>query len=60
MTDGFDPAPTVEEVAGALRFPAALLGVIVLFLALQQRADRRDPKLANAPVGSRQETLEFG
>jgi hypothetical protein len=49
----------IEHVADALRFPAALLGVILLFLALQQRADRRDQMLSRAPVGSRQETLEF-
>jgi hypothetical protein len=49
----------VEHVADALRFPAALLGVILVFLAIQQRADRRDHMLATAPVGSRQETLEF-
>jgi hypothetical protein len=52
-------ARTIGQVAKALRFPAVLLGVILLFLGVQQRADRRDPKLANAPLGSRQETLEF-
>jgi hypothetical protein len=57
--DGPGVAATVEQVTGALRFPASLLVVIVLFLALQQRADGRDPKLANAPIASRQETLEF-
>jgi hypothetical protein len=59
MAEGFGATGAVARVAGALRFPAVLLGVILLFLTLQQRADRRDPKLANAPVGSRQETLEF-
>jgi hypothetical protein len=59
MTDGVGVAGAVEQVAGALRFPASLLGVILLFLALQQRADRRDPKLAKAPIAARQETLEF-
>jgi hypothetical protein len=49
----------IEHVGDALRFPAALLTVILLFLALQQRADRRDQMLESAPVGSRQETLEF-
>lgn len=58
-TDGLEVAGAVEQVAGALRFPASLLGVILLFLALQQHADRRDPKLANAPIVARQETLEF-
>jgi hypothetical protein len=59
MAESFGATGAVARVAGALRFPAVLLGVILLFLTLQQRADRRDPKLANAPVGSRQETLEF-
>jgi hypothetical protein len=59
MVESFGATGAVARVAGALRFPAVLLGVILLFLTLQQRADRRDPKLANAPVGSRQETLEF-
>ncbi len=59
MTDGSGAAEAAARVAGALRFPAVLLVVILLFLVLQQRADRLDPKLANAPVGRRQETLEF-
>jgi hypothetical protein len=59
MPDGLNAARTVEQVAGVLRFPAALLGVILLFMAFQQRADRHDPKLTHAPVGSRQEMLEF-
>jgi hypothetical protein len=54
-----DVTRAVGQVAGALRFPAALLCVILLFLALEQRADRRDPKLAEAPIADRQETLEF-
>lgn len=58
-TDDFGVLGSVEQVAGALRFPASLLGVILLFLALQQRADRRDPKLAKAPIAAHQETLEF-
>jgi hypothetical protein len=59
MPDHAIAARTIGQVAKALRFPAVLLGVILLFLGFQQRADRRDPKLANAPLGSRQETLEF-
>lgn len=59
MPDHPIAAPTLGQVAKALRFPGVLLGMILLFLGFQQRADRRDPKLANAPLGSRQETLEF-
>jgi hypothetical protein len=59
VPDGVNAARTIEQLAGAFRFPAALLAVILLFMVFQQRADRRDPKLAHAPVGSRQEMLEF-
>jgi hypothetical protein len=56
---GLNVAGPVGQVVGVLRFPAVLLGVILLFLALQQRADRHEPKLASAPVQRREETLEF-
>jgi hypothetical protein len=59
MPDSFQGSGPIEQVAGVLRFPAVLLGVILLFMAFQQRADRRDHMLAHAPVGTRQETLEF-
>ncbi len=39
--------------------PLVLLSVVVGFLLLQNRIDRRDPKLAEAPVGAEPE-LEFG
>jgi hypothetical protein len=59
MPDGLNASRPIEQVTDVLRFPAVLLGVILLFMAFQQRADRRDHMLAHAPVGSRQETLEF-
>jgi Tol biopolymer transport system component len=37
-------------VARALRFPLLLLLLVVLFLVIQNRIDRSDPKLALAPV----------
>jgi hypothetical protein len=40
----------VREVASAARFPIVLLIAMVLFLLLQDSIDRRDPKLALAPV----------
>ena len=40
----------VREVASAARFPMVLLIAMVLFLLLQDSIDRRDPKLALAPV----------
>ena len=39
-------------------FPIALLLLVALFLAVQNRIDRRDPKLALAPVGVEPD-LEF-
>jgi hypothetical protein len=59
LTRPVDVTRTVGQVADALRFPVALLCVILLFLAFEQRADSRDPKLAKAPIASREETLEF-
>lgn len=37
--------------ARALAFPVLLLALVLGFLAVQNRLDRRDPKLAKAPVG---------
>jgi hypothetical protein len=49
----------IARIAGALRFPTVLVALLVVFLTLQQRADRRDPKLAQAPVRGGQDWLEF-
>jgi hypothetical protein len=49
----------IERVARALRFPALLVALILLFLTFQQRADRRDPKLRHAPLDPRADTLAF-
>ncbi|WP_432524584.1 diguanylate cyclase [Kineococcus sp. SYSU DK006] len=43
-------ARTVRGVARHGEFPLLLLLVVVLFLALQDHLDRRDPKLALAPL----------
>lgn len=40
----------VGEVADRAGLPLALVALVVLFLALQDRIDRRDPKLAHAPL----------
>jgi hypothetical protein len=40
-------------------FPLVLLGLLILFLAIQDQIDRRDPKLAEAPVHAGDD-LEFG
>jgi outer membrane biosynthesis protein TonB len=47
----------LAEVAGKVAFPAALALVVLLFLAIQDRIDRNDPKLALAPI--RSEPLDF-
>jgi hypothetical protein len=41
------------------QLPLALFVIVVLFLLVQNRIDRRDPKLAAAPVAAEPE-LEFG
>lgn len=55
-------APVIREaVTGTITrptLPLALLAVVVLFLLAQNRIDRRDPKLASAPVEAEPE-LDF-
>lgn len=41
----------------AVGFPLLLIAIVLLFLAVQDRIDRRDPKLALVPVGT--EFVEF-
>jgi hypothetical protein len=53
------PGGSIHAIANALRFPVVLVALILLFLVFHQRADRRDPKLAAAPVRRRPETLGF-
>jgi hypothetical protein len=43
-------AGVAEEVAERTAFPAGLALMMVGFFAVQDRIDRRDPKLALAPV----------
>jgi hypothetical protein len=50
---------TLAQVAHKPTIPLVLLGIVVGFLLLQNRIDRRDPKLASAPVGAEPE-LDFG
>jgi hypothetical protein len=50
---------TLAQVAQKPTIPLVLLAVVVGFLLMQNRIDRRDPKLASAPVGAEPE-LEFG
>lgn len=43
-------AQVAAEVGKRSAFPMGLLALVVIFLSLQNRIDRRDPKLALAPV----------
>jgi len=38
------------QAAEALAFPLALAVIVLLFVAVQNRIDRKDPKLALAPI----------
>ena len=60
-TQGWLPLPDAAEVVTMVRetsvtaakngaFPMSLLGLVGLFLAVQNRIDRNDPKLALAPI----------
>jgi hypothetical protein len=42
--------PALTQVVGRPALPLALLGVVMVFLLVQNRIDRRDPKLAAAPI----------
>ena len=48
----------LEGVARSLAIVLALFGLAVAFVAIQDRLDRTDPKLALAPVES--DVVEFG
>ncbi|MCW2672690.1 MAG: putative internalin [Frankiales bacterium] len=50
---------TLQQVARKPALPLVLVVVVVGFLLVQNRIDRRDPKLASAPVGAEPE-LDFG
>jgi hypothetical protein len=47
------------DVSSKAAFPLVLLALVILFLAIQDQIDRRDPKLAEAPVHAG-DTVEFG
>lgn len=63
----FAPAFTVEEAirqaaaaAKAFAFPLALTILVVGFMLIQNRVDKKDPKLALAAVDTADELLSFG
>ena len=51
-----DPRSTIARVTpavvGGIAVMALLLGAVALFLSVQDRVDRRDPKLLPASIGS--------
>jgi hypothetical protein len=47
------------DVSSKAAFPLVLLALVILFLAIQDQIDRRDPKLAEAPLHAG-DSLEFG
>jgi hypothetical protein len=49
---------TVGAAARQLAFPALLAIVVLAFLVIQNRLDRRDPRLASAPLGPELMTFE--
>jgi hypothetical protein len=48
----------VSHAGGGTGFPLLLLFVVLMFLVMQNRIDRRDPKLALASVAA-DDTVEF-
>ncbi len=49
----------VATVATTFGFPFALMIAVLLFLLVQSRLDRRDPKLRAAPLRATETTVEF-
>ena len=45
-----DPGELWSAISEVLRFPLLLLVIVLLFLLLQDRIDKKDPKLAMAPM----------
>jgi hypothetical protein len=51
-------AGIVGAAGGGTGFPLLLLGLVLMFLVVQNRIDRRDPKLALASIAA-DDTVEF-
>ena len=48
----------VGAAGGGTGFPLLLIGLVLVFLVVQNRIDRRDPKLALASIAA-DDTVEF-
>jgi hypothetical protein len=49
----------VQAVAETFSFPLALMLVVLVFLFVQHRLDRRDPKLRNGPAAGTEIVIPF-
>ncbi len=49
----------VQAVATTFTFPLGLMLAVVLFLFVQHRLDRRDPKLRNGPAAGTEIVIPF-
>jgi hypothetical protein len=49
----------VQAVAETFSFPLALMLAVFLFLFVQHRLDRRDPKLRNGPAAGTEIVIPF-
>jgi hypothetical protein len=56
------PAFGDGTLRAAVRFPLPLIfaGIVLLFVILQARVARRDPKLADAPIRRDDDGMRFG
>lgn len=52
-------AQTAGEAVKTFAFPLSLTVLVLIFLLIQGEIDRRDPKLAFAPVDSSKDTVYF-
>ena len=52
--------PAITGVVSRPALPLALIAVVVVFLLVQNRIDRRDPKLTAVPVPGGEVELDFG
>jgi len=49
----------VQAVAQTFSFPLALMVAVLLFLVVQHRLDRRDPKLRSGPAAGAEIVIPF-
>jgi hypothetical protein len=49
----------VQAVAETFTFPLALMFLVLIFLVVQHRLDRRDPKLRGGPAAGTEIVLPF-